>query len=395
MIFALLIYSVVLYSQNGTFYMQESTNYRVYSDLSNEHADEIAGEMEAYVKLYQEFFHFPAEELSGKMTIRMFTDKDAYTAYVSGFIEEVHDDFVFLQYKDATRSELVAFDSGDIQRALVHHGSIQFMKAFISEPPLWLQKGIAVYLEKSYIDPETGNAVFKVNYDWVPFLKELHAKDNPQRIPVTSLLSITIDDANAKIDSFYAQSWALLSFFVESNQKRYNRLLWETLRALKNESTRHENESQILTYGFTWVNKEEFDKDFNLYVQGLKSFAELVRLGVDEYSFEKNDTAEELFREALRIEPDNYIPYYYLGLIQYRKNDFPLSEYYYRESLDKGSEPALTYYALGINAYAGNNLSDAMEYLRLARENDPEKYGKKATELMTQIQEEMNSSGGA
>ena len=82
---------------------------------------------------------------------------------------------MYLQYKDLAKSELLGFylDDSSFQKAVVHHGFIQFLKAFVPNPPLWLQKGFAVYLEKSTYDLENQSAEFVDNLVWVKTIKSI------------------------------------------------------------------------------------------------------------------------------------------------------------------------------------------------------------------------------
>ena len=90
-----------------------------------------------------------------------------------------------------------------------------------------------------------------------------------------------------------------------------------------------------------------------LFVAGLKSFNDYVELGVEDYKASRLDEAEQAFTQAMLLDEESYIPYYYLGLIRYaQKPYFDAAQYY--ENAEYGAETPLVRYALGINAYASS-----------------------------------------
>jgi tetratricopeptide (TPR) repeat protein len=85
---------------------------------------------------------------------------------------------------------------------------------------------------------------------------------------------------------------------------------------------------------------------------------------MDAYAAGKLEKASEAFNESLELRKDHYVPYYYLGLINYDRGDYSMAEYHYHTALDSGGEAPLINYALGVNAYADNRLEDARRYLQ-------------------------------
>ena len=129
---------------------------------------------------------------------------------------------------------------------------------------------------------------------------------------------------------------------------------------------------------FAWVDSDELIQEFVTYVGDRRSFRTLVQDGIDQYASGDLGSAEESFVTAVQLREDNFIPYYYLGLINYDRQN--------KEALDKGATEALTYYALGVNAYADNRFDDAIEFLELTMELDPASYENKAQQLLDRIQ---------
>ena len=377
-----------LFAQTGAFQEATSEYYRVFSEVSLAQAQKTADMLDAFLELYNKYLHFNTEELGTKLRVRVFANKTNFDSYLSTLIPQKRDSFVYLQYKDLARSELIGFYTTDesFEKALVHHGFVQFLKAFVPNPPLWLQKGFAVYLEKSEFDVETGNAVFNENLVWVKTVKSIIAgEDGYDFIGLDDLLKINVDSANNKIESFYAESWALVCFLANSDLKQYNRILWDTISALSPEATMGDNSALVMKNVFRWVDVDQFYTDFQKHMSSMKTFPELVKDGMAYYADGDLVSAEKSFLKAVGRNEKHDIPYYYLGLINYARKDYSLAEYYYLTSQQMGGELGLTYYALGVNAYADNRFDIAKGYLTKASEADPFGYEEKSSSLLQRI----------
>jgi tetratricopeptide (TPR) repeat protein len=386
--------SLSLFGQN--MQMAEGTYYRVFSESGKEDAQEKAQFLDAFFVLFNSYFHFNPEVLEYKMNVRLFADKDNFDAYLDAAVSETRDTYVFLQYRDPSKSELVGFalDDGETERrALIHHGFVQYLRNFVFEPPLWLQKGFAIYFEESIYNSEKKSAVFRENMSWVPYLRTLLAMEAKEEgssglIPLNNLLYLDADTANENIDQFYAESWGMVSFLLNSNYKSYNRVLWDAISALQREADKRNNETATVRRAFEWTDRNLFVNDFASYVSSIKTFPDLVEAGMNAYGMERYKEAEEAFINAMTLRPDNYVPYYYLGLIAYAGGDYASAEYYYHSSIQVGGNAPLAYYALGVNAYADNRKSDATFYLNQVKSLDPDGFGARADTLLTRIETE-------
>ena len=370
------------------FTAAESDYYRLLVQGEDSDARELAQELDACAALFEEYLHYERAKLSSRLRVRIFSDRAAYTEYLAKSIGEPKDNFVFLQYTDPSMSELVGYRSPvDFQRSLVHHAFIQYLKAFIPYPPLWLQKGMAIYLEKSDYLPGEGRMEYRENLDWLKSLKTYIALET-EIIPVSMLLSIDVEAANRQIESFYAQSWGLVNFLMNSPDKEYNRIFWDSLSALSAEADRQDNEAAVIDEGFAWVDKEQFLVSFDEYMDNLKTFPELVEDGIALYTQGQFKESELQFNRALELKTDHYIPYYYLGLIKYTDQDYTMSDYFYTQALERNAAPGLIYYARGITAYSADDFESARTYLTTVMEDDPSEYGVKAQELLERIDSE-------
>ena len=448
---AFLIICAATFGQIKTFYHFTSDNYRVSSDLSEAHAKTIADKMEASLVLFNEMLHFDLPELDVKLKVTMFSEKAGFNDYLTTILNQTRDNFAYIHYTDLAKSELVGFDmenEDDFNSSLIHQGFIQFLKAFIPNPPIWLREGIATYCEKAWYDIKTNKFSFRPNYIWLSTLKNIITGDKGSEgegedegslaaeeeagtegedeavaisaaegeadeetgenadedadieeedsekivegvtdsISVFDLLVMNRDSVRNQLDIFYPKAWGLITFLVNSEKKHYNRAIWDSITALNPESSLRENSAAVKKNAFNWLDETTLEQDYAVFIQMLKSFNELITEGIDYYSQNELDPANEAFTKAIALEPESFIPYYYLGLVNYSNKNFQQAEQNYEKALVLGADTALTNYALGVNAFA-NNLYDAAKiYLSEAKNMNPENYEEKVDSLIQRIE---------
>ncbi|MFP4301399.1 MAG: tetratricopeptide repeat protein [Spirochaetaceae bacterium] len=384
---ALLVFAftVISFAQSNTFeYTGE--HYRVLSEVSEEHAEQTAAKLEATLTLYNDYFRFDLDSLPTRLKVRIFATKERFDDYLRRVLGGSREDFVYLHYNDVAKSELVGFEGEDARFdiALKHQGFIQYFRAFVPHPPLWLREGFAVFFEETTYEDRFQAAMYRENLAWLETLKEII--ESGEIIPMEEMLTMRARDAREQIDVFYPQAWGMISFLVNSQEREVNRLLWDSLSALEPDNTLQENEAALNREVFRWVRPEEMETKFIGYVESRRSFRELVEAGMDAYDNGEYETAEEQFVKASKLRPENHIPPYYLGLIAYTRQNYSLADHYYEQALDHDADEALTYYALGVNAYADNRFEEAVSYLERTIDIDPEAYRNRAEELLVRIE---------
>jgi len=370
----------------STFENASSLRYAVWTDAGKEDAVALAATLDGLFAVYNEYFRFDETKLKSPLTVRKFQTKDSFDAYLQKVIGETKDDFVYLHYPTAERSELVIFakeSADEFDASLAHQAFVQFLKAFIPEPPLWIREGFAVFFERTRLDPNTGTVLYSENQAWLETVKLL--KSQGSLYTVSELMLLDAEEARSGLDVFYPQSWALVSFFNGSADRRYNRLIWDAIGHLSPDATLEQNQAMVHDFYLRWHGKEAAESDFLSYLDGQKTFAELVTSGVSSYGDKDLETASRSFTQALAKNSTSYIPQYYLGLIAYAKGDYALAEEYYKTALELGSDAPITNYALGINAYASRRFEEAAAWLQKALEGDPGKYETKAGEIIARI----------
>jgi len=391
LVLLLLIPAVSIFGQNT--YNYRSDHYSVTSQVNQAFTEDTAAFMEAFFDLYTSYLHFDPEQIEQPLQVRIFNNKSAYDSFLQKVLGETRSSFVFLHYREAAKSELVGYyleDQTALHKKLTHHGFTQYLKTFVPNPPLWIQKGFAVYFENSTYDSEKQTAVFHPNHAWVPTLREklrrdASLSDSEVFIPVSSLLYLDQNTAGQKIEAFYSQVWGMVHFFIHSEKKSYNRLIWDAISALDPNAGMRTNENRVVKLAFEWVNKDSLISDFVNFMNELKTFPDLIQMGIDAYAQGEYEQAEEAFSQAKSLRSDHYVPDYYLGLISYNRSEFSMAEYHYLSAVKKDGNSDLLYYALGVNAMADNRLEDSNFYLEQAVETGGP-YSEKASELRDQVQ---------
>jgi hypothetical protein len=373
----------------------ESPHYLISSELGQDRAQALGAEFEALYGLFGGTFRFDSSALPGKLKVKEFKDKAGFDAYLQNAAGQTKDDFVYLHYSLPERRELLLFSregSGAIGHeaigqeageSLVHQAFVQYLKAFVNNPPLWMRDGFAVYFESAAWDPKAKILTFPENLAWLPTAKALLAKN--AFLPLNKLLSLSPDESRSELDVVYPESWAFASFLVNSGDKAYNRLLWHSISCLRRDAKLEENQAAIAARAASWYVEADAQAAFSSYLSGRKTFADLVGDGVKSYGEKAYDAARVSFETAAKQDGASYLPPYYLGLIAYAAGDYSLAEFNYKSALEKGCESAVANYALGLNAYAQKKLEDAKKYLSAAKTSSPERYGQKVDELLKKI----------
>ena len=371
-------------------YSFESENYHINSDVSEPYAKEIAEKMEAALVLFNNFLHFNTDALEAKLNVTIFKNKDKFDLYLISVLKASREDFVYIHYSDISKSELVGFkkDSNeDFNSSLLHQGFIQFLKSYVPNPPIWLREGTATCLESSQWDSTIKSFSYKPNFIWLKTLKSIIQDTgyNATILSMDSLLSLDKDNASRNINVFYPQSWGFVFFLLNSENKEYNRMFWDTITNLESDATLMQNSLSVKQNIFKWINLSIIQNDFITYIESLKTYQELVQDGVNYYTLEQYTEAEESFKKAIIFEPEAYISFYYLGLISYAKKEYLIADSYYKQAILYGAETGITKYAMGINAFANSQYKEAIGYLLEAKFSDPENYTANVDSLLLRI----------
>lgn len=383
----LLLFGLSLAFGQGSFSSFSGVHYTVWSDTDMSDAAKLGVRLDGLFDVFNEYFRYDESLLKAPLTVRKFMFKEDFDNYLIRLIGETKDDFVYLHYPSVERSELVIFDRDDEDEfviSLTHQAFVQFIKTFIPEPPLWLREGFAVFFERSTINEESGLPEYVENQAWLETVKALADRD--ALFTLRKLMTINQLEARAELETFYPQAWAMVAFFVNSDDKKYNRFIWDAIASLRPDASLEENQDEVYDQFVKWYSPDKAEADFHSFLDSQKTFADLVNDGVSAYGNRELDKASNAFKESLVKNPLSYIPYYYMGLIAYAKNDYANADKNYLRALELGSEEAITSYALGISAFASRRFDEARLYLERAMELNPERYEEKVEELMERME---------
>ena len=271
------------------------------------------------------------------------------------------------------------------EASIAHQAFIQFLRSNVANPPLWLREGFAVFFEELAWDPATKTAALHENLSWLETLKDLEmGSRSAEALSMNDLLTLSVDKARDKIQVFYPQAWALVNYLARADNKNHNRILWDSIAQMSPTASLDENSALVQAKAFKWEEAANLKTSFDNYFKEKKTYRELIQTGIDQYANGKPKDSEASFTLALGLQDASYVPYYYLGLINYDKGSYAQAETFYQKALEKGASPALTNYALGVNAFADNRFDIATQYLKKTGELDPT-FKDKVSELIQRM----------
>jgi hypothetical protein len=365
--------------QKAAAFEAESELYYVISDRGKDDALAIIKELELRFQVYNQVFRYEPAWLEDIYRVRAFGDRESYDAYVKSHLGETRKGAVYIHYAQRDRRELVIHrGSPDAKKALPREAFVQFFRGFVDDPPSWMREGFAIYFSGFRYDEVLGKLEYTENMVWLDTVKNLG-----QEAP--SLEWVLLADVLGRPDNFQSVAWSLVSFFMNTKKEEYYRTLGEVFLTLTDEAAAEDNAKYAAQRITSWINLDKLRQDYGEYLVGRKTFNDLLKNGKDAYNNQDYLTADICFASALNLRPDNYAPYYYLGLLSYQKQNYEMAENYYRLSRDKGASAALISYALGVNAAAAGKREEAVACLEEAASINPAQYGDRANTLIQRL----------
>jgi tetratricopeptide (TPR) repeat protein len=341
----------------------------------------LAKEMELRFDVYNRLFRFDPAGLAAPLKVRLFTDQIDYDDYVTARLGTTKTGAVYLHYNNAERRELVILRGREEDRAiLAHQAFVQFLRAFVPNPPSWIREGFAIYFNTLKFNPEEETLSYEENLAWLESVKKA-SKDKPSLLAV---IGADLEDS-PEIPRLQIFSWSVVSFFLNNGRDDYFRTLTECFRILSPAASARENALAVRKHITLWNDPDAMEKDYLSYMEARKTFAELMEEGRTAYGAGDLLAAELAFMSALDQKPSHYAPWYYLGLILYDEKNYPMAEEYYMKSLEFGADEALVSYALGLNAILAGRNDDAVVWLEKASAADPARYKTRAADLMRRL----------
>lgn len=372
LLFLLLISATpLIYSQTFNYY--QSKYYNLATPFSGSENRYLGEKLDALALYFNSYFHFDLNSFATsdkKFNIQIYANKEAFLKAFKD-IPQSSNSFYFLQYNNNNEDKLVGYvdESKNFNQVFQHYLFIQFLRTFIYAPPLWIEKGFALYFEKSKYNKSKKEYIHKNNYTWLETLKKItspnYLSSDNHLIKLDLFLTMDNKMAQKRLQSFYAQSWGFVNFLLNAPNPIYHRIIWDSIRSLNPTATKEENNT-ICIEAFNWVNKNLFYKDFYEFNQTLSSYPQLINKAIENFNQKKYNEAKKLFLLALTLDDENYIIYYYLGLICYNQKDYQMANYYYLCAIEQNKEAAVCYYGLGLSNFYLNQYQESSLYLNKA-----------------------------
>jgi len=353
-----------------------SDHYEVITEEGAAGAEAYSREMEQRFAEFNKVFYFDPKNLSSPLRVRLFADKILYDAYISAKLvsSQPRPGAVYLHYRNPANCELVIHQgSGEEGRLVPHQAFVQFIRAFIPEPPQWIREGFAAYFASLVYNRETETLAYREDLGWLEEAKKV--AENPE----TALRVFeNFSDAQAQ-----ALSWSVVSFLMADKLSPYYRALTDSFTVLEPRASAEENARAVYERLTRFTSLSNLTRDYAAYLADKKSFPELMEAGQKAYTDKNFDAAAGFFRQAAERRPDNYVPPYFLGLIAYEQKNYGDAERYYQNSADRGAAMAQLQYARGLNAAAAGKKDDALRFLEEAALD--QNYKARAEELINRL----------
>jgi tetratricopeptide (TPR) repeat protein len=358
-----------------------TAHYEVIADPGD--GEVLSRELENRFAVYDRLFRFDPSGAAFPLRVRSFRGREAYDGYVSARLGEGRPGAVYLHYNQGERRELVIHRGGaDEWRTLPYQAFIQYLRAFVPNPPSWIREGFAVYFS-TLTASETGELKYEENLGWLGTVRE--AVLGPGDRLAVSLEKIMLAGRGPLPENFQSLAWSLVSFLLNSGTKDYFRAVTESFMVLSPAAGAEENSEAVLGRLSLFGGMEDLEKDYRNYIASRKTFAELVDGGQKAYAAGDLAAAELAFLQAMEQKPGHYAPCYYLGLLAYGEGDYGMAETWYLSAAENGADGALVAYALGVNAASAGRNQEAAGWLRQAAAAAPERYGDRVRDLLGRI----------
>jgi tetratricopeptide (TPR) repeat protein len=378
---AFFIFSVVLSLSAQTAEIKDAF-YHVISDGGSADASLIMRELESRFEVFNRLFGFDTSALNAPLKVKAFRNKTDYDAYIQARLGNTRNGAVYLHYNQKDRRELIIHRGSPEEPAMLpHQAFIQFLRAFVDNPPAWIREGFAIFFSSLRFDPKADKLDYTENLAWLESVKNLGNTAPP-------LEAVLLADTRGIPDFFQPLSWSIVSFFLNTDREPYSRILTEIFMTLTPAVAAQSNAETVMRRINIRIDMETLRRDYNSYLAGRKTFAELIRDGQTAYAEKDTVTAELNFLEAQKQNPAHYASYYYLGLLSYEGQMYDVAEQYYRSALQYGADPALVSFALGLNAASAGRKAEAATFLEQAAQASPARFRRRADDMILKLRNE-------
>ena len=364
---------------------------RLYSVIAgnDESRESYRQEMEIRFGIYNNLFRFDPSRLAVPLNVRVFDNRESYDSYVITKLGSTIQGAVYIHYDEPEQRELVIHRGGPENEAILSHQAfVQYIRAFVPNPPSWILHGFAIHFSALKKDLQ-GNFVQDENLYWLERARLLAGRNSGGMMPSAESVLYADERYSANFpaefsDDFKVTSWALVTFLLSANRDYY-RILAESFMLLSSVNSAAENTHLLRQHFSSFLDMAAMERDFRYHLSSRRSFSELMEEGQSAYSTGSFQEAKQLFLIAIEQHPNDPAPYYFLGLLAHDEMEYGSAEVFFNRSLERGADPALISYALGVNALASGQTDNGINYLYLAAGLDPLRFRSRVDELLRQI----------
>ncbi|MDR0441901.1 MAG: tetratricopeptide repeat protein [Treponema sp.] len=372
---AVFAFAGILFFAQGIF-GQEPVRTKHYEIVSG--TEQLGQQMETLFEVYNRVFMFDPEEAALPLRVRVFSGTDEYNDYARSMSAVVSPGAMYLHYVQSGRRELI-LDGSNADNSLPYQAFIQYLRAFVAQPPYWMQKGFAEFFRALSFTAD-GVLDYEENLSWLQPVRKM--KSRPK---IEGILTAESGGVIANSDEFAGLACSLVSFFLNSGKEEYTRSFTDSIMTLSNENSSSVNAASVMKRLLLGRDSSQMSLDYERYINSRKTFSELVSEGQKAYSSGDSAGAKLSFLAALELKSSHHVPYYYLGLLAYNADKYDEARENYLAAIENGAEKALVFYALGINAAAAKKIQEAVDYLRRSGEEDPKQYKEKTDKIRQQL----------
>lgn len=354
----------------------KSPHFTVFSNAGENQARKIADEMEQFRAAFKKVYTSARVDPGQPLVIFLLRDENSMKALLPEYWEDKKNakpGGLFLPREEKNYIILRLNPGSDRPYHTVYHEYVHLiMRLNYRSLPVWLNEGVAEFWGNATL---RGRLVFLGDPDesYILLLRET------KLLPLETLLtadhhSSFYREENKKTVS-YAQSWALVHFFLVSDQVRQQKLLGKFIEKIAGGMTDIEAaretfgdlkklektlEAYMRQFSFNHLElKAPEDLDEKTYIARPVPPAESAALrGEFHAQMNRPKEARALLEEALRLDPNSATAHEAMGLLAMRERDAEEALDHYNKAVELGSKNFLVhYYVAMMDTLAGADFS--------------------------------------
>lgn len=270
------------------WYVKETKHYQIQCEAGEEKGDRLALHMEKMLYVYKQMFRGSSSQFKPR-PVKLFKDLPSYHAYggpqgSAGYysrtsrelvlydttewsdVEEVSAPTTGEGANDKPRRPRLMKNNMDTLGVAAHEGWHQFFHwyvvSFVSLPS-WINEGMGDYFYSGR-PIRVGRRVeldfSDINRDRFPIIYSAIKQGRHEPIEKFLLMDQRAYYSNPSV--CYAQGWALCYFLNESDNRKYNRVIPNYIRYVRDDS----NWENVTEKAFRGIDLEKLEKEFHEYV---------------------------------------------------------------------------------------------------------------------------------